>query len=94
MYGFHKDVFISWDIRYSILGCYAAFHFQRLDAMSYDGAGKVILRYYPNQRNLHFRNQIVEHPYGTVKRWNDGYYLLVKGRGRAKASLESCPFGV
>jgi len=61
--------------------------FVRLDTMSYDGAGKVILRYYPNQRKLRFRNQIVEHPYGTVKRWNDGYYLLVKGRAKASAEM-------
>lgn len=47
----------------------------------------VILRYYPNQRKLRLRNQIVEHPYGTVKRWNDGYYLLVKGRVKAAAEL-------
>jgi len=61
--------------------------FVRLDTTSYDGAGKVILRYYPNQRKLRFRNQIVEHPYGTVKRWNDGYYLLVKGKAKASAEM-------
>lgn len=47
----------------------------------------VVLRYYPNQRKLRVRNQIVEHPYGTVKRWNDGYYLLVKGKVKAAAEL-------
>lgn len=47
----------------------------------------VILKYYPNQRKLRIRNQIVEHPYGTVKRWNDGYYLLVKGKVKATAEL-------
>lgn len=30
----------------------------------------VILRYYPNQKHLRKRNTIVEHPYGTVKRWH------------------------
>lgn len=48
---------------------------------------KVILRYYPNQRKLRIRNQVVEHPYGTVKRWNDGYYLLVKGKIKAAAGM-------
>lgn len=47
----------------------------------------VVLKYYPNQRNLRIRNQVVEHPYGTVKRWNDGYYLLVKGKVKAAAEL-------
>ncbi|MBE5977508.1 MAG: hypothetical protein E7249_00040 [Paenibacillaceae bacterium] len=47
----------------------------------------VVMKYYPNQRKLRIRNQIVEHPYGTVKRWNDGYYLLVKGRVKAAAEL-------
>ena len=48
---------------------------------------KVFLRYYPNQRKLRIRNQVVEHPFGTVKRWNDGYYLLVKGRVKAAAEI-------
>jgi transposase len=48
---------------------------------------KVFLRYYPNQRKLRIRNQVVEHPFGTVKRWNDGYYLLVKGRVKATAEI-------
>jgi transposase len=47
----------------------------------------VVVKYYPNQRKLRIRNQIVEHPYGTVKRWNDGYYLLVKGKIKAAAEL-------
>jgi transposase len=50
-------------------------------------AEKVILRYYPNQRKLRIRNRIVEHPYGTVKRWNDGYHLLVRGRVKASAEM-------
>jgi transposase len=33
------------------------------------------------------RNRIVEHPYGTVKRWNDGYYLLLRGKVKAAADL-------
>ena len=46
-----------------------------------------VLRYYPNQRKLRIRNQVVEHPFGTVKRWNDGYHLLVKGRVKATAEI-------
>jgi len=48
---------------------------------------RVIIRYYPNQHRLRMRNQIVEHPYGTVKRWNDGYYLLLRGKVKAAADL-------
>lgn len=48
---------------------------------------KVILRYYPNQRKLRIRNQIVEHPFGTVKRWNDGYHFLLRGRVKASAEI-------
>jgi transposase len=47
----------------------------------------VAIRYYPNQRKLRIRNQVVEHPFGTVKRWNDGYYFLVKGRLKAAAEM-------
>ena len=47
----------------------------------------VILRYFPNQHRLRIRNQVVEHPYGTVKRWNDGYFLLLKGRVKAAAEM-------
>lgn len=49
--------------------------------------GDVILKFYPNQHRLRIRNQIVEHPFGTVKRWNAGYYLLVKGKVKAAAEL-------
>ena len=45
------------------------------------------MRYYPNQRRLRIRNQVVEHPFGTVKRWNDGYHFLVKGRVKAAAEI-------
>lgn len=47
----------------------------------------VIVRYYPDQHKLRIRNQIVEHPFGTIKRWNDGYYFLVKGRVKAVAEI-------
>ncbi len=48
---------------------------------------KVVMRYCPNRRRLRMRGQVVEHPFGTVKRWNDGYYLLVKGRIKAAAEI-------
>jgi transposase len=53
----------------------------------YISAEKVIVKYYPNQRRLRIRNQVVEHPFGTIKRWNDGYYLLVKGKIKAAAEI-------
>ena len=48
---------------------------------------RVILRFCPDYKKLRLRSSIVEHPYGTVKRWNDGYYLLVKGKLKAAADL-------
>lgn len=63
--------------------------FVRLDALPEKNiqAEKIVLKYYPNQQKLRIRNQIVEHPYGTVKRWNDGYHLLVKGKVKAAAEM-------
>lgn len=40
----------------------------------------VIIRFYPNYQHLRKRNTIVEHPYGTVKRWHGASYLLTKGK--------------
>ena len=45
----------------------------------------VILRFYPNQQHLRKRNTVVEHPYGTVKRWHGAGYLLTKGKLKAAA---------
>ena len=47
----------------------------------------VILRYYPNQKHLRKRNTIVEHPYGTVKRWHGAGYLLTKGKVKVAAEM-------
>jgi len=47
----------------------------------------VTIRFYPNQHNLRKRNQIVEHPYGTVKWWNDSRFLLMKGKLKASAEM-------
>ena len=48
---------------------------------------KVIIKFYPDYEKLRLRKQTVEHPYGTVKFWNDGSYLLVKGKLKATADL-------
>lgn len=48
---------------------------------------KFFLRFYPNMEKLNLRKQIVEHPFGTIKRWCDGSYLLLKGRYKATADL-------
>lgn len=47
----------------------------------------VTIRFYPNQHKLRKRNEIVEHPYGTVKWWNDGRFLLMKGKLKASAEM-------
>ncbi len=47
----------------------------------------VTLRFYPNQHTLRKRNEIVEHPYGTVKWWNDGRFLLLRGKLKASAEM-------
>lgn len=48
---------------------------------------KVIVRFIPDKKKLKLRKSIVEHPFGTVKRWNDGSYLLLKGKVKAGADL-------
>lgn len=45
----------------------------------------VIIRFYPNYQHLRKRNTIVEHPYGTIKRWHGASYLLTKGKLRVAA---------
>ena len=45
----------------------------------------IILRFYPNQQHLRKRNTVVEHPYGTVKRWHGASYLLTKGKLKVAA---------
>ena len=47
----------------------------------------VILRFCPNQQHLRKRNTVVEHPYGTVKRWHGAGYLLTKGKQKAAAEM-------
>jgi transposase len=45
------------------------------------------MRFTPNYKSIRLRKSIVEHPFGTVKRWCDGSYLLVKGKTKATADL-------
>ena len=39
----------------------------------------------PNQQPLRRRNTVVEHPYGTVKRWHGASCLLTKGKLKVAA---------
>ena len=48
---------------------------------------KVIVHFKPDEKTIKKRKCIVEHPFGTVKRWNDGSYLLMKGKVKATADL-------
>jgi transposase len=48
---------------------------------------KVVIRLTPNKEKILNRKCVVEHPFGTVKRWQDGSYLLLKGKNKAGADL-------
>ena len=48
---------------------------------------KVMVRFKPDEKVIKKRKSIVEHPFGTIKRWNDGSYLLMKGKIKATADL-------
>jgi transposase len=41
----------------------------------------------PNQRALDKRKCLSEHPFGTVKHWNDSPYLLLRGKDKASGEL-------
>jgi transposase len=47
----------------------------------------VKITFVPDTRKLKLRKTIVEHPFGTIKRWCDGSYLLLKGNLKATADL-------
>ena len=47
----------------------------------------VILRFYPNHKHLRERNTVVEHPYGTVKRWHGAGFVLTKGKEKVSGEL-------
>jgi len=46
---------------------------------------KITLR--PDNDKIHNRKRVVEHPFGTIKRWLDGAYTLLKGQGKAGADF-------
>ena len=50
-------------------------------------ARQVVIRVKPDKEKLKQRKCIVEHPFGTIKRWCDGSYLLMKGKEKANADL-------
>ena len=47
----------------------------------------VNISFVPDESKLRLRKTIVEHPFGTIKRWCDGSYLLLKGNLKATADL-------
>lgn len=48
---------------------------------------KVTLRIQKDKKKLKERMCLVEHPYGTVKRYHNAYYLLCKGVEKAEAEM-------
>lgn len=48
---------------------------------------KVGISLTPDMEKLQDRKCVVEHPFGTVKRWNDGSYTLLTGKEKVGADL-------
>lgn len=48
---------------------------------------KVKIKLKPDKEKLKKRKCVVEHPFGTIKRWCDGSYLLMKSKIKANADL-------
>ena len=48
---------------------------------------KVIIKLKPDKEKLKKRKGVVEHPFGTIKRWCDGSYTLMKSKIKANADL-------
>jgi hypothetical protein len=48
---------------------------------------KVRITFVPDKNKLRLLKSIVEHPFGTIKRWCDGTYLLLKGKVKTTAEL-------
>jgi hypothetical protein len=48
---------------------------------------KVRIKFVPDKNKLRLRKCIVEHPFGTIKRWCDASYLLLKGNIKVTAEL-------
>lgn len=52
------------------------------------GVRKVVrFRFYPDVRKLDSRKCLSEHPFGSVKFWNDGSYLLLRGKEKVVGEL-------
>jgi len=47
----------------------------------------VIMRFVPDWEKLKQRKCLSEHPFGTIKRWLDGSYLLLKGKEKVTGEL-------
>jgi transposase len=48
---------------------------------------RVIMKLKPDKEKIRKRKSIVEHPFGTIKRWQDGAYVLLKGIKKVSAEL-------
>lgn len=48
---------------------------------------KVIITLKPDKEKIKIRKCVVEHPFGTIKRWCDGSYILMKSKIKATADL-------
>ena len=48
---------------------------------------KVIIRFTPDKEKLRNRKCVVEHPFGTIKRSDDGSYFLLKGIEKTTAEM-------
>ena len=53
----------------------------------YFSTRKVRIIFLPDKNKLRMRKCIAEHPFGTIKRWCDSSYLLLKGNMKATADL-------
>jgi hypothetical protein len=48
---------------------------------------KVKIKLTPDKEKIRNRKCVVEHPFGTIKRWTDGYYTLLRGKEKVGADL-------
>ena len=48
---------------------------------------RVKIKLKPDKSKTRNRKTVVEHPFGTIKRWNDGYYTLLRGKEKVGADL-------
>ncbi len=48
---------------------------------------KVVIKIRPDKEKLKIRKCVVEHPFGTIKRWCDSSYMLMKSKIKGNADL-------